>query len=162
MAAEVLVALWRRPEAFDPARGSLVGYLRMKARSTSIDRLRSDQRRVAREQREACEPQVGAREVEDQVVDAASADELWRGVARLPVGERRAIELAFQRGMTYQAVAERLGVPEGTVKTRIRSGLRRLRASIHPEQADLPALGDPGLGDRTVSAERRAPAPRPP
>jgi RNA polymerase sigma-70 factor (ECF subfamily) len=125
--AEVFAALWRRPDRFDANRGPLVGYLRMQARSASIDWLRAEGRRRAREANDGRRRPVEEVSIEAGLLVAEAAEELWRAVARLPSGERRAIELAYRRGLSYRAVADQLGLPEGTVKTRIRSGIQRLR-----------------------------------
>lgn len=137
--AEVYAALWRRPDRFDPDRGSLVGYLRMQARSASIDWLRAEGRRQAREASDARRTPTDEMSIETGLLVAEAADELWRAVAGLPPGERRAIELAYRRGLSYRAVADQLGLPEGTVKTRIRSGIQRLRST--PEVVVAPDAG---------------------
>lgn len=125
--AEVFAALWRRPDRFDPTRGSLVGFLRMQARSAGIDWLRAETRRQVREENDALRHPPFEAPVEAALLLAEAARELWGAVAQLPAVQRLAIELAYQRGLTYRAVADQLGIPEGTAKTRIRSGLQLLR-----------------------------------
>jgi RNA polymerase sigma-70 factor, ECF subfamily len=131
--AEVFLALWVAPQAFDPARGSLLGYLRMKAKGKSIDILRSETARVRRENAET----PRQREVPDfdsALVAGESAVEVLRALASLAPREREPIDLAFQQGMTYQTIAAYLGIPEGTIKSRIRSGLRHLREHIDAQK----------------------------
>lgn len=130
VAAEVFSALWLMPESFDPTRGSLLAFLLMKARGRSIDLVRST---VARRRREVGDvvADVALQLVptpDEMVVRSESADVLRRAISSLPPGEREPICLAFFEGMSYKAVAVRLGIPEGTAKSRVRSGLRRLRA----------------------------------
>ncbi len=129
VAAEVFLALWLAPQAFDPNRGSLLGYLRMKAKGKSIDILRSETARARREYAETSE----RRELRDFDLDMMadeSSIEVLKAIASLPSLEREPIELAFQQGMTYRTVAAYLRIPEGTVKSRIRAGLRHLREDI--------------------------------
>jgi RNA polymerase sigma-70 factor, ECF subfamily len=129
VAAEVFIGLWRLPETFQPHRGSLLSYLRVQARGRSIDIVRSETARIRREQKDvskvAPSPESDARllvsEAEDQLRDALAA---------LPSEQRGPIELAYFKGMTYSEAAEFLRLPEGTVKTRIRKGLRTLRAEL--------------------------------
>jgi RNA polymerase sigma-70 factor (ECF subfamily) len=143
---DVFVALWLSPADFDPTRGSLVGYLRMKAKNRSIDVVRCDACRARREQRDSSGDRLPIAEIESALLDAEQARALRRAVSSLPPGEREAIHLAFFDGMTYRAVAAHLNVAEGTVKSRIRSGLRRLAASIEVRvhhELDAPVLERP-------------------
>jgi len=131
VAAEVFATFWLAPHSFDPARGSLLSFLRMKARGRSIDVVRST---AARRRREVSDVAGDARMElvagpDEMAVQSESADAMRRAVVDLPPGERDSIYLAFFEGMSYKAVAVRLGIPEGTVKSRIRSGLQRLRTS---------------------------------
>ncbi len=124
---EVFVAVWRDAGRFDPAKGSPAGWLFSLARHKSIDLLRR-------------ETTARSRSVEvDLTLKAADDDverETWLGIRRertletleaLPSAQREAVELAFFAGLTHVEVAERLGIPLGTAKTRIRTGLLRLR-----------------------------------
>jgi RNA polymerase sigma-70 factor (ECF subfamily) len=131
--AEVFLALWLAPQAFDPARGSLLGYLRMKAKGKSIDLLRSETARVRRENAQTSQRREVA-DFDSDMMAGESAVEVLRALASLVPREREPIDLAFQRGMTYQMIAAYLGVPEGTIKSRIRSGLRHLREHIDAQK----------------------------
>jgi RNA polymerase sigma-70 factor (ECF subfamily) len=130
---EVFVELWRRPERFDSARGSLRAFLVTIAHGRAVDLLRSDSARAAREQRSARDTATGGYDLEHHVWDLAVADQVRQAVGSLPEGERRAIELAYFGGHTYREVAVMLGEAEGTVKSRIRRGLSRLRDSLVDE-----------------------------
>jgi RNA polymerase sigma-70 factor (ECF subfamily) len=132
--AEVFLALWLAPQAFDPNRGSLVGYLRMKAKGKSIDILRSETARVRRERTETPRGKEAPGFESDMVPDESSI-EVLTALASLPSREREPIDLAFQQGMTYRTISAYLGIPEGTVKSRIRSGLRHLREDIAQQRA---------------------------
>jgi RNA polymerase sigma-70 factor, ECF subfamily len=139
--AEVFIDLWLAPHKFDPSRGSLLGWLRMRARTRSIDMLRSETSRRRRENVDGSVRPDTASDIESSVLTSETAVELRRAVRSLPPSEGDAIELAYFQGMSYRAVAVRLEVAEGTVKSRIRSGLRRLRADVHLCRDAQPATG---------------------
>ena len=130
---EVFVELWRRPERFDPARGSLRSFLVTITHGRAVDLLRSDSARAAREQRSARDTATGGYDLEHHVWDLAVADHVRDAVGSLPEAERQAIELAYFGGHTYREVANMLGEAEGTVKSRIRRGLGRLRHALDHE-----------------------------
>ncbi len=127
---EVFLRLWNRPDRFDPDRGSLRSFLLAQAHGRSVDMLRAEVSRRQREQRDARDRAEADYDIEHAVVDLAVADEVREAMAVLPAGERAAIELAYFGGHTYREVATLLDEPEGTVKSRIRSGLRRLRTVL--------------------------------
>jgi RNA polymerase sigma-70 factor (ECF subfamily) len=127
---DVFVEVWNRPERFDPDRGSLRTFLMTIAHGRAVDLLRSDTARAGRERRTARETVVADDDVEKQLSDLFVSEQLKGAVGTLPEGERRAIELAYFAGHTYREVAALVGEPEGTVKSRIRSGLRHLRAAL--------------------------------
>lgn len=122
----VFETLWVHPERFDSTRGSLAAYLQVQARSRSLDLLRSEASRRSRvhrfvdANRPAC-PDPAAASPDIGGPDVRTALDL------LPAKERDPIELAYFGAMSYRQVAAHLGLPEGTVKSRIRSGLARLR-----------------------------------
>src|SRR3954470_24214797 len=127
---EVFLRIWHHPEKFDSDRGSLRSYLLAQTHGRSVDILRSEVSRRQREERDARETAEAGYDIEHAVVDLAVADEVRAAMAVLPAGERAAIELAYFGGHTYREVATLLDEPEGTVKSRIRSGLRRLRTVL--------------------------------
>jgi len=127
---EVFLRLWNQPDRFDPDRGSLRSYLLAQTHGRSVDLLRSETSRRRREEREARETAEHGTDIEREVMDHAVAEQVQEVVAGLPVEERKAIELAYFGGHTYRQVAVLLDEPEGTVKSRIRSGLRKMRVSM--------------------------------
>lgn len=127
---EVFLRLWNRPERFDAERGSLRSYLLAQTHGRSVDMLRSDTSRRRREERDARESPVVSDDIEREVIDLTVAEQVKEVVAALPEDERQAVELAYFGGHTYRQVAVLLGAPEGTVKSRIRSGLRRMRSDL--------------------------------
>ena len=125
---DVFVGLWRSPEKFDAARGSLRTYLLTRARSRCIDVQRSEQSRRNRERRDVVsEPSRGDDSGMDSELDSMV---VTHALSVLPASERQAIDLAYFGGHTYREVADLLGEPEGTVKSRIRAGLERLRTEL--------------------------------
>jgi RNA polymerase sigma-70 factor, ECF subfamily len=135
---EVFLRLWNEPERYDPARGTLRSYLLAQTHGRAVDLLRSEGARRAREEREARATATAGYDVEHEVWDLATADQVRQAIERLPAAERQCIALAYFGGHTYREVAAQLAEPEGTVKSRIRAGLRRLRQ-------ELMAVGITGL-----------------
>ena len=127
---EVFLKLWNAPDKFDPSRGSLRSYLLAHAHGRSVDLLRSESSRKRREETDARKSAESGYDVEHEVWDLAVADHVKAAITVLPDGERRAIELAYFGGHTYREVAVMLDEPEGTVKSRIRSGMRRLASEL--------------------------------
>lgn len=127
---EVFLRLWDHPDRFDPERGTLRSYLLAVTHGRSVDQLRSDTSRRAREERDHRMQAEAGYDLDDEVADLVVGEQVREALDGLPEGERRAIELAYFGGYTYREVAALLGDPEGTVKTRIRTGLRRLRTGL--------------------------------
>ena len=127
---EVFLRLWNQPEKYDPGRGSLRSYLLAQCHGRSVDLLRSETSRRQREERDLRRSAEAGYDVEREVWDLTVSERMSDALGRLPDGERRAIELAYYGGHSYREVASLLGEPEGTVKSRIRSGLRRLRSHL--------------------------------
>ncbi len=127
---DVFVRLWRAPERFDAERGSLRSFLLAQVHGRSVDLLRAETARRNREERDARRSFIAIDDLERRVLDLAQAEAVRDALASLSAGEREAIELAYFGGHTYRDVAVMLEMPEGTVKSRIRAGLLRLRAAL--------------------------------
>ena len=127
---EVFLRLWDNAERFDPERGSLRSWLLAQTHGRAVDLLRSETARKGREEREHRGRAEAGYDLEHEVWDLAVADQVRDALSALPTEERRAIELAYFRGLTYREVATALDQPEGTVKSRIRAGLKRLREGL--------------------------------
>jgi len=127
---EVFLRLWNNPVRFDPLRGSLRSYLLNDSHGRAVDLVRSLNARRNRETRDANRSPVAAYDLQHQVWDMAVAEEVKRAMDTLSAEEREAIELAFFQGHSYVGVAEILGQPEGTIKSRIRNGMRKMRSSL--------------------------------
>ena len=124
---EVFLRLWRNPERYDAARGTLRAYLLIDANARAIEVVRSTTARRGREDRSVRLVPVPAPDVEREVWEGVLADHLREALDDLPEDERLPIELAYFAGHSYREVAAILEEPEGTIKSRIRSGLHRLR-----------------------------------
>jgi RNA polymerase sigma-70 factor (ECF subfamily) len=125
---EVFFAVWREASRFDPQRGAVSSWLFTLARHKAIDLVRKEAN-VAR--RQAPEAALETRQSEHDVDHEAwlniRRDRVQQAVSQLPEAQRTCVELAFFRGLTHVEVAEELAIPLGTAKTRIRTGLLRLR-----------------------------------
>jgi len=127
---EVFLRLWRQPERFDPARGALRSFLLTQTHGRAVDHVRSLAARQNREVNEARGTAIAGYDLEHEVWDLAVADQVARAMSTLPEAERSAIELAYFSGRTYREVAVILAEPEGTVKSRIRNGLKRMKQAL--------------------------------
>lgn len=127
---EIFVRLWKRPELYEPDRGSLRSFLIAQTHGRSVDVLRAETARRRREEREARQRIPEPIDLEREIVNLTEAVTVRSALGSLPESERVAIELAYFGGHTYREVAVLLEQPEGTVKSRIRAGLLRLRAAL--------------------------------
>lgn len=126
---DVYQQVWRVAKSFDESRGSVYGWLTVLTRSRAIDRLRCAGSRRMRERPIAEDCQVRCKQPvpEEQTLLREERARVRGALAALSPEQREAIELAFFRGLTHVEVAEAMGVPLGTIKTRIRIGMRRMR-----------------------------------
>lgn len=135
VAQEAFVRAWRFASAYDARRGPVITWLLTITRNAAIDVLRVrrpqpiDPESVLALQQPSADPHPDAVAVMSQ-----EADRLREALARLPVEQRRAVVLAAYAGRTAREVGEIEGIPLGTAKTRIRSGLLRLHADLSPER----------------------------
>jgi RNA polymerase sigma-70 factor (ECF subfamily) len=138
---DVYLQVWRQAERYDPSRGAALGWLLTIARSRAIDRLRSHAMR-----RDRRETDAAIRLRTDPVVasgpdEAVSARErrhaVQRALMHLPPEERGTIELAYYQGLSHSEIAARQGTALGTVKTRIRLGMVRLRQELGDRAREL-------------------------
>jgi RNA polymerase sigma-70 factor, ECF subfamily len=129
---DVFVGMWQRPASFDPSRGTLRGWLGTLTHRRAVDYVRREEARRRRSEREASRA-VSSPDVEEMATALLAADRVRVALASLPAEQRRAIELAYFEGRTYRQVAEDLGIPEGTAKSRLRLGLRRVAAALEAE-----------------------------
>ncbi|MBR7828471.1 ECF RNA polymerase sigma factor SigK [Actinospica sp. MGRD01-02] len=129
VAQEVLVEVWRQASRFDPARGSARAWVMTIAHRRSVDRVRAEQAAADRQERNAREtaPMLPEEDVAEAVEGRLERQRLRRCMGGLTDLQRESVTLAYYSGYTYQQVAELLGAPLGTVKTRMRDGLARLR-----------------------------------
>jgi len=126
---DVLWELWSRPERYDARRGNLLTYLVTLARSRALDRLRS---RKSRELREAtaADPAVDGESPFDDALLGERRRHLQRALAALSPEQREAIEMSYYSGLSHAEISAELREPLGTIKSRIRGGLIRLRDSL--------------------------------
>ena len=129
---EIFLRLWNDPTRFDAERGNMRSYLLTQTHGRSVDLLRADTSRRAREDRDARRTAESGYDIEHEVLDLATSEHVRRSLAALPTDERQAIELAYFEGLSQSEIAERLQEPLGTIKTRVRLGMQKLRESLRP------------------------------
>ena len=129
---DVFTQAWRQAGRYDPSRAPVIGWLLVMTRARTLDRLRARRSRIAPAALDAMtadpvEPGPGQ---ELQAIGNEEAARLRRALDALPDGQREAIELAYYKGLSQSDIAEALQQPLGTVKTRIRTGLLKLRDAL--------------------------------
>ena len=133
---EVFLRLWRHPDRFDAARGSLRSFLLTQAHARAVDAIRTLNARRRREEGDTHLIGDVSNDIFQEYWETVRFDCIEHALGEIPPDERRAIELAYFDGHTYVEVAALLNQPEGTIKSRIRNGMRRMRdvlvnAGIH-------------------------------
>jgi RNA polymerase sigma-70 factor (ECF subfamily) len=129
---DAFVQVWRNHTSFHPERGSVKSWLLTIVRNAAIDRHRGREGR-ARQDRPIDEVEYLLGENDDphqQAVESLQAEQIQTAIRSLPDEQREAITLAFFNGLTHQEIAERMGVPLGTVKGRMRLGLKKMRQQL--------------------------------
>jgi len=135
---EVFVRLWRKPDSYVAERGRFLTWLISVTRNRAVDEVRT---RGRRQRHETASPEEQERELpagaaNDPALNAQLAEQrriVRAALAELPPDQRQVIELAYFGGLTQREIADRLAQPLGTVKTRIRLGMQKLRAGLAPE-----------------------------
>lgn len=128
---ETFLKLWQRPDAYSPERGRLIAWLLGVAHHRAVDRLR--RRRLEQKygaSQQALEPLVTERDPVDDVLQSLSGEAVARALRQLPTAQRVAVEMAYLRGLTQVEIATALGEPLGTIKTRLRLAMQKLRGSL--------------------------------
>jgi RNA polymerase sigma-70 factor (ECF subfamily) len=134
---EAFFRAWRQGADYSPTRGTFITWLLSITHNLAIDELRKRKRRPQKADSE--EPETVLAAMADTSAGSDVEDEVWLGALRqtvgqalvgLPAPQREAIELAYFNGLTQREIAERLGEPLGTIKTRMRLGLQKLRESL--------------------------------
>lgn len=129
---EVFLSVWRRAGAFDPARGSVRSWLFAQIHHRSVDVVRREEAE-RRRSRATVEPEATEEDVDNVIEEgwlSARREHVKSALTSLPEEQRRVIELAYYRGLTQTQVADAMGVPLGTVKSRTLAAMRRLRSVL--------------------------------
>jgi RNA polymerase sigma-70 factor (ECF subfamily) len=132
---EVFVSLWEHPERIESERGTLRGFLATFTHRRAVDAVRREEARRRRESRVA-RADGDVPDVAESVLRSDTAGKLRTALDVLPEAQRRALELAYFHGYTYRQVADLLGIPEGTAKSRLRLALTRIAEHLGPEMSE--------------------------
>lgn len=130
---DVFHDVWRRASGYDPANGTVLGWIMNQARSRAIDRLRFESRKKRSDSGDLQALAEVAADPRDLLELRELGQSLHAAMAALTSDERQAIETTFFGGLTHAEAATRLNQPLGTIKTRIRSGLHKLRQALDIE-----------------------------
>jgi RNA polymerase sigma-70 factor (ECF subfamily) len=136
---DVFVELWSHPGRYDPAAGPLRAYLVLLARHRAVDVVRSELRRVARQEHSyRLVPKLPDPTPLDEAMVSEAAGAVRAAVQRLPDGQRQIVELAYFGGLTCREAAKAAGIPEGTAKSRLRLALAKLETLLDREFLESP------------------------
>jgi RNA polymerase sigma-70 factor, ECF subfamily len=137
LTVDVFHDIWRRASGYDPANGTVLGWIMNQARSRAIDRLRFENRKKRTRADDLELPAEATPDPRDVLETRERAETLRAALATLTPEERQAIETTFFAGFTHAEAAARLNQPLGTIKTRIRSALHKLRQTLTVEAEKL-------------------------
>lgn len=144
---DAFMALWRAPEAFDPARGAFRSFFLSLVHHRAVDTVRREERIRARQLRAANLEPAAVEDPAEGVIDAADVAarriEVRAALETLSPEQRQVLEMAYFGGKTQVQIAEEIGIPLGTVKTRTFAAMRKLRTVLDPMETDP--------GDRATS-----------
>ena len=142
---DIFVQIWRQAGNFDTSRGSPEAWIMMIARTRILDRLRSRASGVVLKSVGDSLPDSPAGDdwPDDQAITREHAVNVRQALANLPPDQRQALELAFFDGLTHVEISEKINVPLGTIKTRIRLGLLKVRDHLRPIMGENFASIDP-------------------
>ena len=128
---EVYVEIWKQASTYKPDKGSVVAWMATMAHRRAVDRVRSVSSEVARDERYAfIDLERESDEVWDSVAQKYDVERVREALGHLTPIQRQAIQLAYYEGLTQSQIATQLNLPLGTIKTRIRDGLRRLGEAL--------------------------------
>jgi RNA polymerase sigma factor (sigma-70 family) len=134
---DAFLAMWHAPEAFDPARGVFRSFFLSLVHHRAVDAVRREERLRRRGERASNLEPVRGEDVADDVVEgsylAVRRKQVREALATLPAEQRQVVELAYFGGYTQSRIAETLGIPLGTVKTRTLAAMRKLRRVLPAE-----------------------------
>jgi RNA polymerase sigma-70 factor (ECF subfamily) len=138
MVQEIFLRIWRKPDSYVAQRGKFATWLTSVTRNRAVDEIRSRNRRYRHETASPEQQELDVRgdERDDPALTAELSDQrrlILAALSGLPPEQKQVIELAYFGGLTQQEIAERLNQPLGTVKTRIRLGMQKLRGALTPE-----------------------------
>lgn len=160
---EVFVDLWNEPTRYDAERASLRSWLLMKAHSRAVDLVRAEEAQRKRLDRVLNDRVAGFEmreryDLDREIWDLAVADRVQIALQELGPSERKAITLAYFGGHSYRTVANMLGEPEGTTKSRIRNGLKTMSRRLHDlDHRSTPKDNSPDQPNRLDRLERHEP-----
>lgn len=148
---DAFLALWRAPEAFDPARGAFRTFFLSLVHHRAVDTVRREERIRARQERASNLEPVAVEDPAEGVTDAADLAErrieVRAALDTLPPEQRQVLEMAYYGGKTQVQIAEEIAIPVGTVKTRTLAAMRKLRRALDRTE--------PGTEDLPTDLERR-------
>jgi RNA polymerase sigma-70 factor (ECF subfamily) len=134
---EAFLTLWRQAERVDSARGKLSSFVLTIVHHKAIDALRAQRGLTARQLPiEVSDIEKPGSDVAERVLSSLSRDEVRKALASVPDDQRRAIEMAYYEGLTHIEIAEALSLPLGTVKSRLRLGLEKMRTALRVGDVD--------------------------